>query len=226
MDKNKIYTELRRSITRGYLKPCAKLDISELTKHYKTSISPLRDALRALSQEGLVVIKPRSGYFVYQITFQQLRDLLELREILEIAVCQLAIKRITDEKIEQLSSDHTSYDVESYDQSVDENRRFHILIAQATGNEELVQMLGRVHDLLARFLFMAFVHTDKTQEQVHARIIDAFRARDKDALLETMIKDIQNTRDVILSRVMEEQGSAWQIGNLETDRYSYVEDAR
>jgi DNA-binding GntR family transcriptional regulator len=73
---------------------------------------------------------------------------------------------------------------------------------------------------------MAFVHTDKTQEQVHARIIDAFRARDKDALLETMIKDIQNTRDVILSRVMEEQGSAWQIGNLETDRYSYVEDAR
>ncbi len=216
--KSKIHTELRRSITKGYLKPCERLDIGKLARHYETSITPLRDALGMLSQEGLVTIKPRSGYFVCQITVRQLCDLFEVREILETAAIQRAVKRITLEQIEQLTHDYTGYDDESYERHIDENRRFHCLIAKASGNEELMQMLGRVHDQLARFIFLVFRHTDKTQDQTHGCIIDALRARDAEAALEAMLDEIRDTRDVVLARVMEEQGASWQIRDLETGR--------
>jgi DNA-binding GntR family transcriptional regulator len=214
---SRIHTELRRSITRGYLKQGERLDIDKLAKHYETSITPIRDALSMLSQEGLITIKPRSGYFVSQITVRQLRDLFEVREILETAAIQRAAKRITSEQIEQLTYDYSSYDDESYDRYIDENRRFHCLIAKASGNEELVQMLGRVHDQLARFIFVAFLHTNKTQEQTHACIIEAFRAKDMKAALEAVLDEICDTRDVVLARVMEEQGDSWQIRDISHD---------
>jgi DNA-binding GntR family transcriptional regulator len=218
VEKNKIYTELRRSITRGYLKPGERLDIVNLAKHYKTSVTPLRDALNLLSQEGLVIIKPRSGYFVCQITVHQLMDLFEVREILETASIQRAVNRISDEQIEQLSYDYTSYDDESYDRYIDENRRFHCLIAKASGNEELVQMMGRVHDQLARFMFLSFRQTVKTQDKTHARIIEALRTRKVEDVLRAITDEIRTTRDFVLARVMEEQGDSWPIRDLKIER--------
>jgi len=221
--KSKIHTELRRSITRGYLKPGERLDIRKLARHYETSITPIRDALSLLSQEGLVTIKPRSGYFVCQITVRQLSDLFEVREILETAAIQRAVERITPEQIEQLAYDYSSYDDESYDRYIDENQRFHCLIAKASGNEELVQMMGRVHDQLARFMFLAFRHTVKTQDKTHACIIEALSARDAEAALKAILDEIRATRDFVLARVMEEQGDSWQIRDLETGRRQTLE---
>jgi DNA-binding GntR family transcriptional regulator len=214
--KSRIYTELRRAITNGHLKPGERLDTGKLTGHYETSITPLRDVLGMLSQEGLVTIKPRSGYFVSQITARQLFDLLDLREILETAALQRAVKRITLEQIEDLTHDYTGYDDESYEFIIEENRRFHCLIAKASGNEELMLMLGRLHDQLARFMFLVFRNSDKTQEQTHARIIEALRAGDAEAALEAILEETRSTREVILARVMEEQGDSWNIRDLET----------
>ncbi|HBG74893.1 MAG: hypothetical protein A2X25_07665 [Chloroflexi bacterium GWB2_49_20] len=223
MVKDQIYKELRRSIIKGYLKPGERLDIVKLTKHYETSITPLRDAISLLSQEGLVTIKPRRGYFVCQITVHQLIDLFEVREILETASIQRAVGRITDEQIEQLTHDYTGYDDDSYDRYIDENRRFHCLIAKATGNEELVQMMGRVHDLLARFMFLVFRQTVKTQDKTHTCIIEALQARDEEAVLKAIIDEIRTTRDFVIARVMEEQGDSWQIGNFETSKLKNLE---
>ncbi len=215
---SKIHSELRRSIINGYLKPCERLDIVKLAEHYGSSITPIRDALHMLSQEGLVTIKPHSGYFVLQITVRQLIDLFEAREILEVAAVQRAVARITPEQIEQLAHSYTDYDSESYESSIDENRRFHCLIAKASGNEELVQMLGRVHDQLARFIFLVFRSTDKTQARTHARVTEALRARDAEASLQAILDEIRDTRDSVLARVMEEQGASWPIGDQETSR--------
>lgn len=224
MVKDQIYMELRRSITKGYLKPGERLDVVKLAKHYETSITPLRDALGLLSQEGLVTIKPRRGYYVCQITVHQLIDLFEVREILETAAIQRAVIRISDEQIDELTHDYSGYDDDSYDRYIDENRRFHCLIAKATGNEELVQMMGRVHDMLARFMFLAFRQNVKTQDKTHAGIIAALRARDHDTVMKAMIDEIRSTRDFIIARVMDEQGASWQIKNLDNNKLQVLED--
>ena len=150
--KNAIYVELRRSIIMRHIRPGERFDVEALAKQYKTSVTPVRDALQMLSQDGLVNIKPRSGYFVARTTLKQLRDLLDLRHIMELAAIERAVVKITPEQIAELRSIHTGYtgdDDLSYDRYTDENRRFHYGLAKASGNYELMQLMGRLHDRLA-----------------------------------------------------------------------------
>ncbi|MDY7040090.1 MAG: GntR family transcriptional regulator [Chloroflexota bacterium] len=211
--KKLIYSEIRRSIIVGRRDPGERLDLEALTKHYGTSVTPVRDALQMLSQEGLVTIKPRSGYFVTHITLKQLRDLLELREILEMASIERATIRISNEQLEQLECVHAGYtgeDDESYDRYMAENRRFHYLIAEASGNQELAEMLGRLHDQLIRF--MVLCRAGETLETRHARLIEVLRTRDVAAARQAMLDEINETRETILERVIQEEGAFWRLG--------------
>jgi DNA-binding GntR family transcriptional regulator len=212
--KNLIYRELRRSIILGHRTPGERLDLEALTKSYGTSVTPVRDALQMLSQEGLVTIKPRSGYFVTRITLKQLRDMLELREILEVASVERAAARITDEQLEQLEHVHAGYtadDDEANDRYASENRRFHYLIAQASGNQELTEMLGRLHDRLARFIVLA--RGGETMELRHMRLIEALRTRDVAVARQAMLDEVHETREYIVERVIQEEGDSWRLGS-------------
>jgi DNA-binding GntR family transcriptional regulator len=211
--KSKIYKELRRTIIMGRRQSNERLDIQDLAKTYGSSVTPVRDALHMLAQEGLVTIKPRSGYFVTHITLKELRDLLEMREVLELAAVERAARRITDEQLVQLDHVHAGYtgdDDESYDRYTDENRHFHYAIAEASGNSELAAMLGRLHDRLARFMVLR--HAGATQDKTHARIVEALRAHDADAARQAMLDEITETRDILLERIMQEEGTNWGIG--------------
>ena len=210
----RIHRELRRSIIMGHRQPNERLDIQELARSYGSSITPVRDALQMLAQEGLVTIKPRSGCFVTHVTLKELRDLYDLRLILEAAAAERAALRITDEQIEELRQVHlagyTGDDDESYDRYTDENRRFHYLVAEASGNHELAETLGRLHDRLARFMVLR--HGGQSQIETHARIVDALAAHDPQAARQAMIDEVNASRDVIMERVVQQESASWQIG--------------
>ena len=130
VSKDKIYKELRRAIIMGYNKPGSRLNVKGIAKRYNTSVTPIRDALQMLSHEGLVTIKPRSGYYVTALTLKQLRDLLGMRSILETAAIEKAVLRITPEQLEELRNIHAGYtgeDDASYERYTLENRKFHYL---------------------------------------------------------------------------------------------------
>ena len=146
LSRSRIYRELRRAIIMGHMPPGQRLNVEELATQYNTSATPLRDALQMLHQEGLITIKPRSGYFIAATTLKSLRERFELRQILEVAAIERAVVRITDAQIEQLANVHAGYtgdDDESYDRYTDENRNFHHLLGEASGNSELADLLGR-----------------------------------------------------------------------------------
>ncbi len=211
--KNRIYRELRRSIITGHRSPGSRLSIEQLAAHYGTSVTPVRDALQMLSQEGLVTIKPRSGYFVTQITLKQLRDMLELREILEVACVVRAATTINNDQLADLEHLHQGYtgdDDESYDRYTEENRHFHCLIAAATGNQELHSAVGSLHDRLARFMVMC--QAGKHMEFTHRRIVEALRTRDPDAARQAMLDELLETRESILDHVISEEGATWHLG--------------
>jgi DNA-binding GntR family transcriptional regulator len=211
--KRWIYREIRRSIIMGHRNPGERLDLEELSKGFGTSVTPVRDALQMLSHEGLVTIKPRSGYFVTHVTLKQLRDLLDMREILEIASIERAVPRVSEEQLQELEQVHAGYtgnDAESYDRYMEENRRFHCLIAKASGNQELTGELGRLHDRLVRFMVMS--HMGESLERRHLRLVEVLRSRDVAAAGQAMLAEVNETRDAILERVIEEQGDFWRLG--------------
>jgi len=196
----------------GRLKPGERLDVVGLAQKFDTSVTPVRDALQMLSHESLVTIRPRSGYFVTRTTLKQLRDMLDLRKVLEIAAVERAAQRITPEQIVQLRSVHAGYtgdDDESYDRYTDENRRFHFLVAQASGNQELAEMIGHLHDRLARFMVLR--HAGKSQEVSHARLVDALEAGDTETARQALLDDIDTARDAILDGVLDEVAEIWHL---------------
>lgn len=213
--KSKIYRRLRRSIIMGRRKPGERLDVDEIATRFDTSVTPVRDALQMLSHEGLVAIRPRSGYFVTRITLKELRDMLELRKILELAAIERASQRITDEQLAELSTVHAGYtgdDDESYDRYTDENRRFHYLVGVASGNQELAEMIGRLHDRLARFMVLR--HAGESQEVTHARIVDALKNHDTDESRRTLLEDIDTSWDDIMDAILEDVAATWHLDNL------------
>jgi DNA-binding GntR family transcriptional regulator len=212
--KNAIYIALRRLIITGHHKPGERFDVETIAKQYNTSVTPVRDALQMLSQEGLVNIKPRSGYFVSHTTLKQLRDLLDLRRVLEIASIERAAGRIQEEQIAELSRVHAGYvgdDDEAYDRYTDENRLFHYLLARASGNNELAETVGRLHDRLARFMVLR--HAGKTMEDTHQKIIDALKIHDVEAARRALLDDIDDTYDLIMDKVIQEDSEAWPVGH-------------
>ena len=212
--KDKIHKQLRRSIIMGRLQPNERLDVEELAKTCNSSVTPVREALHMLAQEGLVTIKSRSGYFVAHITLKELRDLLDLREVLELASIDRAVQRISEEQLDQLEHVHAGYtgdDDESYDRYTDENKQFHHLIAVASGNAELASMLGQLLDRMARFMVVR--HAGATQDKNHARIVQALRTHNAREARQAMLDEIIETRDILLERLMQEQGANWGIGS-------------
>lgn len=207
--KNIIYRELRRAIIMGHCKPGERFDIETIAHEHRTSISPVRDALQMLSQEGLVKIKPRSGYFATHTTLKQLRDLLELRRVLELAAVEKAALRITEEQIAELLAVHAGYtgdDDVSYDRYTDENRQFHYLLSRASGNNELTEMVGRLHDRLARFMVLR--HAGKSMLTTHQRIVEALAAHDVEDARKALLDDIDGTYDLIMDQVIREDSEA------------------
>lgn len=210
--KTKIYRDIRRTIILGHKKSGERLDVDDLAATYETSVTPVRDALQMLSQEGLVTIMPRSGYYVTRITLKELRDMMDLRKVLELASVERAAMRITPEQIDELRGVHAGYtgdDDESYDRYTDENRKFHYLVAAAAGNMELANTLGSLLDKLARF--MVIRRAGKSQVISHARIIDALERNDIEGAKAAMVADIESSRDTILDRIIDETASSWHV---------------
>jgi DNA-binding GntR family transcriptional regulator len=212
ISRNIIYREVRRSIIMGHCRPGERLNVEELAHNYNTSVTPVRDALQMLNQEGLVTIKPRSGYFVNRMTLKELRDLLELRKLLELAAVERATTKITQEEIIELRNVHEGYtgdDDVSYDRYTDENRRFHYLIGQASGNHELATLVGHLHDRLARFMVLA--HAGKTMLESHAEIVNALEAHKADEARQALLRDIDQTREVVLDQIIQTEAGSWHL---------------
>jgi DNA-binding GntR family transcriptional regulator len=210
----RIYDTLRSQIITGRRQPGERLTIDDLKAEYGTSVTPVRDALQMLSQEGLITIKPRSGYFVTRITLKELSDMLELREILEVAAVERAADRITSEEIKVLKQVHTGYsgdDDVSYTRYTDENRHFHFLVAKASGNHELAVMLRHLHDRLARF--MVIRRAGKAQPDIHARLIEKLAARDVAGARKAIMEEVGNTKKAIMERIMQEEAAHWHLGS-------------
>lgn len=207
--KDRIYSELRRSIMVGERVPGERLSVEKLAEFYGTSITPIRDVLQQLREAGLVTIKPRSGYFVAQITLKQLRDLLELNEILELASIERAAVRITRQQINELEQIHRGNSLNGHSQirPIDQDRQFHYLIALASGNQEIANAIMRVQERLSRFLVICGV--GDAQHESHQHIIEALRVHDVETAQHAVRSELKATRETVLEYVIQQEGKGW-----------------
>ncbi len=97
-----VFNTLRQAILRGELKPGERLMEIQLANKLGVSRTPIREAIRKLELEGLVLMIPRKGAEVAEITEKNLRDVLEVRCALEELAVQLACDRMDEEGVREL----------------------------------------------------------------------------------------------------------------------------
>ena len=150
-----VFNTLRQAILRGELKPGERLMEIQLANKLGVSRTPIREAIRKLELEGLVLMIPRKGAEVAEITEKNLRDVLEVRKALEELAVQLACDKITEEEIAELKKCAAEFE-ESLDhnditQIAEADVRFHDVIYFATDNQRLIQLLNNLREQMYRY---------------------------------------------------------------------------
>lgn len=188
VDKNRlddIYHEIREKIIHDVYYPGQKLSENALAGQYSLSRTPIREILQRLSNEGLVVIKPKSGTYVQHQTSKDYVDLLQVRSYLESLAYRLAIERATDKDIQAAAAIKAKMDKVVESIPVDKRRfgelhiQFHEKIVDMSGNAVLITSYKRLH-LRASHMFRETMDMDgihNTQDE-HQTILDNLQARD------------------------------------------------
>ena len=150
-----VFNTLRKAILRGELKPGERLMEIQLANKLGVSRTPIREAIRKLELEGLVLMIPRKGAEVAQITEKNMQDVLEVRKALEELSVQLACERITPEQVEEMKM--AAEDFRKVLNSGDVTKiaeadvKFHDIIFAATNNQRLITLLNNLREQMYRF---------------------------------------------------------------------------
>jgi DNA-binding GntR family transcriptional regulator len=102
--KDEAYEAIREAIISFEFKPGDRIDQKKLSKRFGTSLSPVRDALIRLEQEGLVEVIPFSGTYVKQLTLNDIREIYEIRMLLEGACARQACLNLTEQEIDEVQT--------------------------------------------------------------------------------------------------------------------------
>lgn len=155
-----VFHTLRQAILSGDLPAGAPLVETELAKEMGISTTPLREALRMLELEGLVLSIPHRGTFVTKLSEADLRDACEVRAALEGMAGFCAASKITPEQLTELRSLLTQAEAcivaRDYQTTYRTNARFHHLIWEAGGNRRLIGLLEMMVDLIRAISLRVF----------------------------------------------------------------------
>ena len=199
-----VFNTLRRAILRGELKPGERLMEIQLANKLGVSRTPIREAIRKLELEGLVLMIPRKGAEVAEITEKNLRDVLEVRCALEELAVQLACERIDKRGIKEL---HTAADrfrdvlgSDDITQIAQADEAFHDVIFTATDNERLIQLLNNLREQMYRYR-IEYLKKKECYPQLlgeHEAIISAIERHDKEKATRITGQHINNQVDTVL----------------------------
>lgn len=182
-DAEKAYREIKKQIIKTKLPPGAVINEAELMDDLNFGRTPIREALKQLQIEDLVVVKPRRGIFVSDLSITDLSKIFEVRVELEGLAARLATERITPsqlEKLEDLADQYRKSPPSKKEKLIQLDSEFHRLIAQATHNRFLQTNLEHYYNLSLRIWYLALPQTsvDDINVDAHLRITKAISSGD------------------------------------------------
>lgn len=174
--------ELRRAITSGQLKPGAPIRQEALAEELGVSRVPLREALKTLEAEALVVHEVHRGYFVAELSLADLREVYRIREILEAEAVRQASARMEEQALAALEA--AQCEVEDAAEAGDvsgmtaANRRFHFALYETAGMPRLARLIATLWDATDAYRSLYYVEAANRDHVVleHRAVLEALRS--------------------------------------------------
>ncbi|MBD5474719.1 MAG: GntR family transcriptional regulator [Lachnospiraceae bacterium] len=206
-----VFNTLRKAILTGELKPGERLLEIHLANRLGVSRTPIREAIRKLELEGLVIMIPRRGAEVAQITEKSLKEVLEVRRALDALCAELACDRITTEEEERLKQacDEFERATETKDATTiaAADVALHDIIVQATGNSRLIQLINNLSEQMYRYRFEYIKDENRHDNLIdeHRMIYESIIRRDKEKAAAAAKLHIDNQERFVIRQIHLEQ---------------------
>lgn len=202
-----VFNTLRRAILTGELKPGERLMEIHLANKLGVSRTPIREAIRKLELEGLVIMIPRRGAEVAQITEKSLKDVLEVRRALDALCVELACDRISEEEKAQLRQACDTFERATRTKNVtaiaEADVALHDIIVQATGNQRLIQLINNLSEQMYRYRFEYIKDESRHDNLVeeHRMIYESILGNDKERAAQAAKLHIDNQEKSIIRQI-------------------------
>jgi DNA-binding GntR family transcriptional regulator len=213
MMHDEVVARLRHILTEGEIAPGSRIPERELCESLSVSRTPLREALKVLAAEGLVVLLPNRGSRAARLTKKDVKELFEVCEALEATAGELAGSRMTDEQVREIAElqsrmveHYEARDLLAYYRC---NRQIHEAIVRAADNAVLAAFYESVSGRIRRARFITPMTAEHWALAIaeHEGILNALQRRDGGGLAHILRNHLRRKREeVVLAGFAESNG--------------------
>jgi DNA-binding GntR family transcriptional regulator len=198
----KAYIQIKKKIITAKMPPGSVINEAQLMKEFTLGRTPIREAIKQLQMESLVMVTPRKGMYVADIAVTDLLQIFEVRVELEAFSTRLATQRITEDEIvelQKLASAYQEANLSDKDSLINLDGQFHSLIAKATHNKFLIKEIEYYYNLSLRIWYIAlnYAKPEDIDVDAHIEILEAIQTKDANKAGRRMRKHIQNFHKTI-----------------------------
>ena len=195
-----VVTSLREAILGGFFEPGERIDQDLIAEELNVSRTPVREALKTLEFEGFVEIRPHHGAFIPVVTPKDVREVYEVRALLEAEVVRQVTPLVPEEVLDELDRSQAESQAELHAGNIAKNFesdiRFHQTLIDLACNQIIKDMLDGLTNRVSIIRRMAQsrpgVHLPESLDE-HRAIIQAIRGRDADRAAELMALHLQTS---------------------------------
>lgn len=179
----RVFHKLREDILAGNYLPNEELKEKAIGDELGVSRTPVREALRQLELEGLITIIPNKGAYVVGLTKKDIRDIYEIRLLLEGLCAGWAAEHIAEAQLQELEENIflTRFHAEkqNWEQMVELDNRFHEILYQSCGSKELERVLKEYHQYVQRVRRVTLARPNRSLNscEEHQVILEALKER-------------------------------------------------
>ena len=201
------YDSIKEYILEGRLDENDRLTEEALANQLGISKSPIREALNRLESEGFIRIAPRRGAYLRQFSPDEMEQLYDVREALEVHVTRTAhvtpaLLNELDKSVKRSRALLKANDKAKY---IEEDVRFHGLLADATNNRELCRVLQNVQNRIWLSRRKTYDLSSSVAPDFHQSIVDALRKNDREEAQSAMRRHITNVRQRLVAFLAAQQ---------------------
>lgn len=197
----RVYKHIRDGILSGKYKRGEELREQSLGDELGVSRTPVREALRQLDLEGLISIIPNKGAFVEGVSVEDIRDIYEIRALLEGLCAKWAAVNITEEELAEM--EENIYLTQFHEQKGNSKQlvlldnRFHELLYEASKSKELMKVLKEYHEYVGRVRSVTLGETARAKNSTmeHRQICEAIKNHDADLAQKCAKQHIINSKE-------------------------------
>ncbi len=200
------YEEIKNRIILGTYPPGTKIVIQELSDSLNVSRTPIVSAINRLLAEGYVEKNAQSGIFVKGLSIKDIRNILELRIMIELYTAQAAIKNITFcphiiKEMREILKEYVDIKDNDYDHICEVECRFHHLYVSLTGNEKILQLYKQNQCVtityhMYKMANLALSNMKNTYDE-HCKIVEYLESRDEESLTELLKTHISTPMEAL-----------------------------